>query len=249
MAGKTIPEEPVGPVLVRDDPPQPFVEHLEDLRRRLLRGFLWLTLGSVVAWRFADRLLAFIAAPVGKLVYLSPVEPFGVHLKTAFLGGVVLSFPLLVWEVGGFFRPALRRTQRWPVLILLPICTGLFLIGAAFGWAVLLPTALKVLQAFGSQTGILVPMLTVEHYLSFAGWLVVGCGLIFQAPVAILVLTRWGVVRPSVLVRQWRPAVVAILLAAAVLTPTPDVFTQLLLALPLAALYFVSVGLSFLVAG
>ena len=222
------------------------MEHLEELRRRLLRSFLWIGLGTAVSWRFADRFLAAVVRPVGQVVYLSPVEPFMVHLKAAFFGGIVLSFPLLALEAWGFLRPAMRPAERWSVLLFIPSSVLLFLAGIVFGWKILLPSALKILLAFG--TGFMVPMLTVEHYLSFAGWLVLGCGLIFQVPWVILLLTRLGFVRPKMLIRQWRIAVIAILIAAAVLTPTPDVFTQLLLAAPLAALYFLSAGLSFLLA-
>lgn len=235
----------MGPVLVENDRQKPFIEHLEELRRRLLRAFLWLSVGTAVSWRFADRLLELIVRPVGQVVYLSPVEPFLVHLKTAFLGGIVLVFPLLFLEVWGFLKPALRPSQRWPILVILPAGVALFLAGIAFGWNLLLPSALKILRSFGGAT--MVPMITVEHYLNFAGWLVVGCGLIFEVPLIILGLARVGWVQPQALVRQWRLAVVGILIVAAALTPTPDIFTQLLLAAPLAALYLLSVSLSFLV--
>ncbi len=235
----------MGPVLVESDRQKPFIEHLEELRRRLLRAFLWLALGTAVSWRFADRLLELIVRPVGQVVYLSPVEPFLVHVKAAFLGGIVLVFPLLFLEVWGFLKPALRPAQRWPILLVLPAGVALFLAGIAFGWNLLLPSALKILGSFGAAY--MVPMITVEHYLNFAGWLVVGCGLIFEVPLIILGLARVGWVQPQALVRQWRLAVVGILIVAAALTPTPDIFTQLLLAAPLAALYLLSVGLSFLV--
>ena len=245
MKINTLPEAPLGPVLVESDRQKPFIEHLEELRRRLLRAFLWLALGTAVSWRFADRLLELIVRPVGQVVYLSPVEPFLVHVKTAFLGGIVLVFPLLFLEVWGFLKPALRPSQRWPILVVLPAGVALFVAGLAFGWNWLVPSALQILRAFGATY--MVPMLTVGHYLSFAGWLVIGCGLIFEVPLIILGLVRVGWVEPRVLVRQWRLAVIAILVIAALITPTPDIFTQLLLAAPLAALYLLSVGLSFLV--
>lgn len=240
-------EEFSGPVLVREEEPRPFVDHLEELRRRLLRSFLWVGIGAAISWRFAGSLLALLVSPVGQVVYLSPVEPFLVHLKAAFLGGLAISFPLLAWECWGFFRPALRPRERWAAGLFLPVSTGLFAVGVWFGWKWLLPSALKILQSFGAAY--MTPMLTVGHYLSFAGWLVVGCGLIFQVPLVVLLLARLGVVRPAALARAWRPALVGIFLAAAVLTPTPDVFTQLLLAAPLAGLYGISVILSFWIGG
>ena len=194
----------------------------------------------------APRLLEILIRPVGQVVYLSPVEPFLVHLKVAFLGGLGISFPLLAWEAWGFVRPAFASSGgRSPVLALILLSAGLFFAGAWFGWKLLLPAALKILRSFGE--GVMTPMITVGSYISFAGWLIIGCGLIFQVPLIILSLVTIGLVRPVTLLRQWRLAVVGILIISAVITPTPDICNQLLLAGPLAALYLLSVILSFLV--
>ena len=226
---------------------RPLVEHLEELRRRLLRSFLWVGAGAALTWKEAGNILAFLVQPVGQVVYLSPGEPLWVHMKTAFLGGMVIGSPLVAWEIWGFFKPALRRDTGWLLVLLGAASGGLFMAGAWFGWCALLPAGLQFLRQFG--TGWMTPMLTVDHYLSFAGWIIVGCGFTFQHPLVILFLAKMGWVRPMVLLRQWRPAVVAILVAAAALTPTTDIFTQLLLAGPMLLLYAASVGLSFLVAG
>ena len=224
---------------------QPFLVHLEELRWRLLRSFLWIGLGGVVAWRAAPQILGILIRPAGRVVFLSPTEPFLVHLKAAFLGGLVLSCPLLAWEVWGFFRPALPVRGRGWVLAFLPASAGLFLAGAWFGWKWLLPAALKILLSFGGE--VMTPMLTVGSVVGFACWLIAGCGLIFQLPLAVFFLAVAGLVRPAMLLRHWRLAVVGILITAAVLTPTPDILTQLLLAGPLAALYAVSIVLALLV--
>jgi len=224
---------------------KPLLDHLEELRRRLLRSFLWAGLGMAVAWRAAPQILEILIRPAGRVVFLSPAEPFLVTLKAAFLGGLVLSCPLLAWEVWGFFRPALPVRGRGWILAFLPASAGLFLAGAWFGWKWLFPSALKILLSFGGD--VMTPMLTVGSVVGFASWLIAGCGLIFQVPLVIFLLTAVGLVRPVTLLRQWRPAVIGILIIAAVLTPTPDIFTQLLLAGPLAVLYVLSVGLSFLV--
>lgn len=225
------------------DERRPFLDHLEELRRRLLRCFLWTGLGMATAWRAAPQILEVLIRPVGQVVFLSPAEPFLVHLKAAFLGGLVLSCPLLVWEVWGFFRPALPARGRSVILVLLPLSVGLFLLGAWFGWQWLLPSALKILLPFGG--GVMQPMLTVNSTIGFASWLIIGCGLIFQLPLAVFFLAVAGLVRPAALLRHWRLVLVAILITAAMLTPTPDIFTQLLLAGPLAVLYLLSVLLAF----
>lgn len=240
-----ISREPEDGVILSLDERRPFLDHLEELRRRLLRSFLWISLGMIVGWRAAPHLLEILIRPVGQVVFLSPVEPFLVHLKVAFLGGLGISFPLLAWEAWSFVRPVFPHQGRWPVLALIPVSAGLFFAGAWFGWKLLLPAALKILLSFGG--GVMTPMITVGSYVSFAGWLIAGCGLIFQVPLVVLFLAAIGLVRPITLLRQWRPAVVGILIIAAVITPTPDIFTQLLLAGPLAGLYLLSVVLSFLV--
>ena len=237
--------EPEAVEILALDDRRPLLDHLEELRRRLLRAFLWAGLGVAVAWRAAPRILEILIRPAGRVVFLSPTEPFLVHLKAAFLGGLILSCPLLAWEVWGFFRPALPvRAKGW-VLAFLPASAGLFLAGAWFGWKWLFPSALKILLSFGGE--VMTPMLTVGSVVGFACWLIAGCGLIFQMPLVVFFLSLAGWVRPALLLRHWRIAVVAILITAAVLTPTPDIFTQLLLAAPLAALYVVSVALAFLV--
>ena len=231
-------------VVLPFDGRRPLLDHLEELRWRFLRSFLWIGLGMIAAWRAAPHLLQVLIRPVGQVVFLSPAEPFMVHLKVAFLGGLGLSFPLLAWEAWSFVRPAFPGGSRWPVLALIPVSAGLFFAGAWFGWKLLLPAALKILLSFG---GVMTPMITVGSYISFAGWLIAGCGLIFQVPLVVLFLAAVGLVRPAMLLRQWRLAVIGILIIAAVITPTPDIFTQLLLAGPLAVLYLLSVVLSFLV--
>ncbi len=230
-------------VILPLDERQPLLYHLEELRRRLLRGFLWVGLGTAAGWRIAPRLLETLIQPVGQVVFLSPTEPFMVYLKVAFLAGVVLSFPLLAWETWKFFQPAFHSIGWWPPVAFLPASAALFFLGAWFGWQWLLPAALKILLSFGG--GVMTPMITVGSYVSFAAWLIAGCGLIFQVPLVIFLLAAAGWVRPATLLRHWRIAAVAILATAAVLTPTPDIFTQLLLAGPLAALYGVSVLLAF----
>jgi sec-independent protein translocase protein TatC len=227
------------------DRKRPLLEHLEEIRRRLLRIFLWAGLGTAIVWHYAHSLLAWLIRPVGQVVFTRLTEPFLVHLKVAFLGGILLASPLIAWECWSFIRPAVKKTPARFALIFLALFSALlFLAGAWFGWIVLVPSALKVLLAFGAD--FMTPMIGIGDYLSFVSWLAIGCGLIFQTPLVILFLATAGVVRPATLLKHWRAAVVVILLIAAVLTPTPDVVSQLLMAAPLFVLYFFSVGIAIL---
>lgn len=223
---------------------RPFLAHLEELRRRVIRSFLWVGLGTAAGWVWAPRILEAIIRPVGQVVYLSPVEPFMTQLKVAVLAGLGISSPLLAWEAWGFLRPALGGARRAQAAALSAASAALFLAGGWAGWRFFLPAALKVLLSFGSAS--MAPMLTVGNYVGFAGWLLLSCGLAFQIPLAVWFVTRAGWVRPAALLRQWRVAVVVILVLAAALTPTPDVATQLLLASVLGALYLLSVGVAYI---
>ncbi len=242
---KTESNELLGPVPVPDPHRQPLLEHLEEFRRRLLRSFLWIGIATAVSFRYSEPILRWLVQPLGKVVFLSPAEPFLVHLKVAFLSGLLLSLPLLFWEIWQFFTPAFLPSERKPVLLLVLLSVGLFFLGAVFSWAVLIPAALKFLMGFSSD--ILTPMVTVGSYVSFTGWLILAGGLIFQMPMVVLLLAKLQVIHPWSLLRHWRIALVLILVGAAVLTPTPDVITQLLLAVPMCVLYLFSIGLAALV--
>ncbi|MBI3333054.1 MAG: twin-arginine translocase subunit TatC [Candidatus Omnitrophica bacterium] len=235
-----------GPVLMPEEEKSPLLDHLEQLRWCLLRSLGWTAAGTAVGLRFSGQILHWLIHPVGRVVFLSPAEPFLVHLKVAFLAGIGLALPFLAWEIWRFLSPALFPGERHPILLLAPASAGLFALGALFSWKVLLPTALRFLLSFGSEE--LTPMVTVGSYVSFAGWLILAGGLIFQMPFVAMLLARGGWLHPWTLLRHWRIAVVSILVVAAVLTPTPDIVTQLLLAAPMGALYLVSIGLAVLTA-
>jgi sec-independent protein translocase protein TatC len=221
----------------------PFTAHLEELRRRLLRSLGWVALGMAAAWVKSEALLTWLIEPVGQVVYLSPTEPFFLQLTTAFWAGGVLALPLLAWEAWGFLAPGLlARERRWMVF-LIPAGFGLFLLGGWLSFRFLVPVALGFLLRFGVES--MTPMIGAGHYFGFVVGLALAGGIMFQTPVVVLVLTRMGLVAPRTLLAQWRAAVIAILVACAVLTPTPDVVSQLILSLPMMGLYFLSVALSY----
>ncbi len=242
VSGGTDP--PVGPVLVSGEQ-RPFLEHLEELRWRMMRSLLWILLGMSLVLHFSGDLLSWLIRPVGKVVFLTPTEPFLAYVKVAVLGGLGLSAPLLAFEAWGFFSPALHPRERRLVFLFIPTSVGLFFAGGWFCWKLLLPSALKFLLSFSSST--LIPMIAIGSYISFVGMFLVASGLFFQMPIVILFLVRVGILSPWMLLRQWRLAIIAILVLAAILTPTPDMANQLLLAVPMTILYFISVCLSFLV--
>ncbi|MBI3317852.1 MAG: twin-arginine translocase subunit TatC [Candidatus Omnitrophica bacterium] len=235
-----------GPVLVPEENRRPFLDHLEEFRRRVIRCLAYLAVGTALSWKLVPSFLSGFVAPVREVVFFNPAEPFLLNLQTALAGGFALSFPLLAWEAWAFVSPAVYPRERRVFFFFLPASVVLFFFGAWFGWRILLPSALNFFLQFGSD--VLKPMISAGGYINFSAWLVGASGLVFETPLLVLFLVWWGVISPGTLLRQWRVAVVSILAGAAVLTPTPDVITQLLLALPMAFLYAASVLLSFLVA-
>jgi sec-independent protein translocase protein TatC len=203
-------------------------------------------MGVALSWGKVPVILSAFIHPVGEVVFLSPAEPFLIHLKVAILCGLMLASPMIAREAWSFVRPAAYPFESRLFLFFLPVSVLLFLVGAWFGWGVLLPAALGFLLQFGSQA--MAPMISVGAYVDFAGWLIVGSALIFETPIVILFLAWRGIVTPRSLARQWKAAAVVTLIVAALLTPTPDVVTQLLLAAPMAGLYLLSIGLAYVVA-
>jgi sec-independent protein translocase protein TatC len=219
----------------------PFLDHLEELRWRLLKALLSVIITAVASLYFGEELLKFILAPAGdiKLHFTEVTGSLYAYLKVSLLVGVMASLPIIFYQLWAFVSPGLYRREKSIVLPLVLTSTAMFLAGAAFCYYIVLPLAMKFLISFGSE--LLNPIITVNSYLSFAGFMLLAFGMAFELPVAAFILARMGIVSPTFLAHGRRYALVIILIAAAVLTPTPDVFTQLMLAVPLYILYEISI--------
>ncbi len=222
------------------------IEHLEELRVRLLIALVAFVAGTVVSWLFVDRILAALIAPVGRVVFLAPTEAFYVRLRVAALAGVFLSLPVVLFQVWRFISVGLTATERRYALSLLPASLLLFAGGGAFAFFAILPVGVRFLLSY--QTPELVPMISINAYTSFATAFVLAFGLVFQLPVVVLLLARLGIVTPASLAAGRRYALMAIVVAAAVLTPGTDVFSQVLMAAPTYLLYEASIWIARLVA-
>jgi len=223
---------------------KPFLDHLEDLRRTLIRSGAALAAGMLVVLPFAPQVLGLLKQPLAAAVpdptrFLKTLEvtgAFSASLSIAFWGGLLLSAPLVVFFVGRFVWPGLTPRERRVVKQSLAFSAGLFVAGAALGYRAVLPVALKVLLDMNRWLGV-EAVWTLNSYLAFAVQLLVGFGLAFQLPLVLLVLGRLGIVRSHQLRHYRRHAIVALLIVGAVITPGPDVFSQLLVAGPLILLY------------
>lgn len=216
-------------------------ERLTQLRNAIVRSVLFLVVASVGVYIFSEPLLTDLMRHMpgtdSGLVYLAPAEAFVTRIKLALAGGLVVSVPFLLFQVWSLAKPFLGRRQRTVALLMIPLAFGLFLAGAAFGYIVLLPVALKFLLGFGGPE--LVPMLAVGPYVGFVIMMVLPLGLIFQMPIVAVFLTRIGIIDPRSVAGRRKYAILIIFILSTILTP-PDVFSQLLMAAPLLILFEVS---------
>lgn len=221
--------------------PMTVLDHLEELRARILWTLIPWAICTAAALPLADDLLAYLARPVGPLYVTSPAEAMLTHLRLAVYLGAVLAAPVGLYQAVAFVLPALTPDERRLLFAVLPLTLLLFLAGVAFGFAVVMPVMLRFLLSFA--TGPIRPLITAADYLTFVASVTVPFGLTFELPAVVLLLARLGAVTAEGLRRARRYAVVAVLVLAGVLSP-PDVVSQLLLAAPMLVLYEASAWLA-----
>ena len=222
------------------------IAHLEELRRRLWVSLGAIIVGGAVSLAWAGQLLHWLQRPAGpwlpQLAFFSPPEAMLAYLQVAITAGVVLAMPVLLYQVWAFISPGLTPRERGYGAAFVWWGSLLFVAGAAFAYGGLLPVTLRFLLTFGGGT--LVPVISVSRYLSFVLMILLACGVIFQLPLIIWMLAKLRVVTAAGLRRKWRHAVVAMTIAAALVTPTTDIATMLLLVVPMLALYEVSIWMA-----
>jgi sec-independent protein translocase protein TatC len=227
----------------QDETPQTLLDHLNELRIRLFRGLIALVVGVLLSAVFTDRLLKYLITPYGtELQVLGPTESVVIYFRVALLAGAIFVMPYITFQLFMFIAPGLTRKEKRWIYMALPATTGLFLIGVAFAWFVMVPAALGFLQDFESE--VFRAEWTAERYIAFLTSLLFWIGVAFELPVVIFVLARLGIVGPTPLLRNWRLAVVLITIVAALITPTVDPFNMLLVVAPLLVLYLISIGLA-----
>lgn len=229
-----------------DLPGMSLMEHLEELRRRIVHSALYLAGGFLVAYYFHERLYALVQAPLDtlhiKLNYTHPMDPLNLYLQVALIGGAILSSPFILYQVWLFIAPGLYQKERRFVIPFMTATVGLFLGGASFGYFYVLPGALKILIVdFGSKFQ---PMVTIEMYTGFFLSVILGLGISFEMPILIFFLAMFGIVSPRFLWKNIRYAILAIFLVAAIITPSPDPWTMCIYAVPMLTLYLIGIGVA-----
>ena len=228
-----------------------FLDHLDELRRRLVAAALSLAAGTVVAFFFIDRIFTFIMRPLyeklpagSKLIYTEPTEAFFLKLKIALLAGVVIGAPLIMLQLWLFIAPGLYAREKRFALPFIVMASIFFVGGAAFNHYILFPIAWVFLAGFSTDYMMFMPR--IAPVFSLYAMLMLAMGVIFEMPAVILVLARMGLATAGFLWRNVKYAILIIFIASAVITPTGDPMTQALMAGPMIALYFVSIGLAWI---
>ena len=220
-----------------------FSDHLEELRRRLIISGLSIALFAAISFVLSDILMEIISAPIAKrihaLYFFSPYEAFMIKFKVSFVSGTVLSAPVIFTQLWRFVSPGLYSREQRAIRPLIIFSTLLFGCGVLFAYFVVIPTALTFFLDFEASG--LHPLISISSYLSFFLSFVLTFGLMFVLPLILVGLISLRVVNASVLSCQRKFVIVLIFILAAVLTPTADILTQFLLAIPLWALFEISV--------
>jgi sec-independent protein translocase protein TatC len=219
-----------------EDKPLTIVEHLGELRRRVIYILLAVAVASGGAYAFIDEILSFISKTGGieNLVFISPTEAFFVTVKLSLLVGIVGSMPFTLYQIWRYIGVALKPQERKYLIYYGPVSYILFLIGAGFAFRGVLPLGIKFLLSFSREN--ITPLITLNAYISFLGKMITAFGLMFELPLVILLLSKLGIVTPQTLKKGRKYAIVGIFLMAAILTP-PDVVSQLMLAAPVLLMY------------
>jgi sec-independent protein translocase protein TatC len=220
-----------------DEKRMPFLAHLGELRQRIIVSLVALGVGFAATFSFSERLITWIARPLAptKLAFLEPTEPFWVNMKVALVAGFFLVLPVILYEIWAFIAPGLLPHERKFALPFVVLSTVCFALGATFALTVIVPFAVKFLVGYKTEN--LVPTISVNRYVDFVLKFTIAFGLVFELPLAITLGSRLGLVTPEFLARNRKYAILLNFLIAAILTPTPDAFNQLLMAGPLILLY------------
>src|SRR5262245_8828004 len=221
----------------------PFLEHLGELRVRIVRSLIALLVGLGIALPFSQRIVDYLARPVQAtghtLVFLALTEAFWIQMKGAVIVGLFIAAPAILWQIWAFVAPGLHQHERKYAAPFVLIGSVLFIGGGAFSLKVVTPYAITFLLSY-SRPG-LQPMISIGSYVDFLLKFTVAFGLVFELPLAITLLARMGVVTPAMLAKNRKYAILGAFIAAAILTPTPDAFNQTLMAGPLIILYEVGI--------
>ncbi len=218
-------------------------EHFVELRNRIIISLVAIFAGALVSFIFSEHLITYFTQHAGELVFLSPPEAFITSIKLSVFVGFMAALPIVLSQFWLFILPALTRSERITLYIVIPSSILLFYAGIVFCFYLVLPMAVRFLTEFGSPA--LAPMFSLRNYVAFMLQLLLPFGLVFEIPLMTSILVRLRLISARALRRSRKYALVIVFVVAAILTP-PDITTQLMLALPIILLYEVSILLAWI---
>ena len=230
-----------------------FLDHLEELRRRIIRALIAITVMFLVCWAFVEEIFIIASRPImaalegnsmETMIFTNPTQPFNLYLKVAFLAALFLASPFILAQVWLFIAPGLYKHERRYAIPFILSTSILAMVGGVFGYFIAFPFALEFLVNWGERAG-LEAMIDATQYFNLFLTIEVGLGIVFQIPPIIFVLSRIGLVTPGFLIRNTKYAVLLSFIVAAVITPTADIPNMMIMAGPMILLYLVGVIVAF----
>jgi sec-independent protein translocase protein TatC len=231
-----------------------FLEHLEELRRRIIRSLVSVGVGFCVSYYWHEAIFGWIQKPIvtilsankmsTQLVYTNPIDPFNMYLKISLIAGIFLASPYILYQVWAFIAPGLYLHERRYVGPFMVSTVGLFCAGGLFAYKMVYPAALSFLVEFSHQFA---PMITINEYIDLFMTIVLGLGIVFEMPILIFFLALFGMVSAGWMWRNVRYAILVIFIIAAAIAPTPDILSMCTFAAPMIVLYFLSIGIAYFV--
>jgi sec-independent protein translocase protein TatC len=235
-------------------PTMGFLDHLEELRRRILYSIVAVAVGFFACWGYAEKIYEIMQRPImvalqhnglsEKLVYLNPTEPFNLYIKIGAMAGLFVASPIVLYQIWLFISPGLYRHEKRYVMPFMFSTVGLFLAGGYFGYKLVYPQALEFLIGYGKQFQ---PMITIGEYTDLFLTIIIGMGVIFEMPILVFFLSLMGIVTAGWMWRNLRYSILVIFIIAAILTPTTDILNMCIFAAPMVALYVLSIAIAWLV--
>lgn len=230
-------------------PKMSFLEHLEELRKRLIVCFVAIAAAFLLCWTFADEIFAKLQQPLSaflpagdSLAFTRLTAPFFLYMKVAFFAGLFVAAPVLLMQFWLFVAPGLYKRERRYALPFILFGSLFFLAGGYFGYQYLLPATCEFFLQTGKDFK---QVVTIDDYFRFASVIILAAGLVFETPILVFFLARIGIVTPAFLMQKFKYAVVLAFIFSAIITPTPDVVTQAALAVPMILLYLIGVGVAY----
>ena len=231
-----------------------FMDHLEELRRRIIWSIAFVAAGFCVCYAWHEALRTWLEKPLavalqnnkllGNLVYTNPTDAFNMDLKVSLIAGVFVASPFVLYQVWGFISPGLYRHERRYVGPFLFSTVGLFVAGGWFGYQMVFPAALDFLIGYSKP---FTPMVTINEYIDLFMTIIIGLGVVFEMPILVFFLALFGIVSPGWMWRNFRYSILIIFIIAAIITPTTDIMNMCIFAAPMIVLYIGSIAVAWMV--